>query len=121
VFLSGDQSAATFSLEIQDDDMPKEARAALDATLRFNRTRGFVEEIRVVSKRPFKPAAIAKVERMEQSQLYAPQGDAGLVTLVEMRSIAKGKAMMKAFDQDVVVTYSAIEAVDAPPRAKPTK
>lgn len=120
-FLSGDASVATFSLPIDDEDMPKEARSALDATLRFNRAQGFVEEVRVVSKRPFKPAAVAKVERMEQVQRYAPQGAAGPVTLVETRSFAKGKAMMKSFDQNIVVAYSAIEAVEAPTRAKPTK
>jgi hypothetical protein len=120
-FLSGDASVATFSLPIDDEDMPKEARSALDATLRFNRALGFVEEVRVVSKRPFKPAAVAKVERMEQVQRYAPQGANGPVMLVEMRSLAKGKAMMKSFDQSIVIAYSAIEAVEAPTRAKPTK
>jgi hypothetical protein len=120
-FLSGDASFATFSLPIDDEKMPKEARSALDATLRFNREEGFVEEIRVVSKRPFKPAAVAKVERMEQLQRYAPQGESGPVTLVETHSLARGKAMMKSFDQNLVVAYSAIEAVDAPARARSTK
>jgi hypothetical protein len=54
-------------------------------------------------------------------QRYAPQGANGPVMLVEMRSLAKGKAMMKSFDQSIVIAYSAIEAVEAPTRAKPTK
>ncbi len=109
---------ALFRISIDDPEMTQDMRAALVATARLDRAGDHVSSIEVRSTKPFKPAAIAKIEKMRQLQRYAPVGPGGVVLLVASESEAEGKAMFKSFSSKTRIAYSDFEAVDAPPRAK---
>ncbi len=111
-------SAAVFRLALDGPDMAAEMRDAIEARATLDRAGGYVSEIEIRSIKPFKPAAIARIATMRQSQRFAPVGPNGLPILIEARSSVEGKAMLKSFRQDVKITYSDFVAVNAPPREK---
>lgn len=115
--VSVDDDDAVFSIPITDPNLPEKARAALSATVRLDRKAGYVSSVEVLSKAPFKPAAIARVDSMRQSQVYAPAGPNGEILLISSQSQSAGEAMMKSFNSNVRMAYSDFEKVDAPPRA----
>jgi hypothetical protein len=114
--LSEDQ--ALFRISIDDPEMPAEMKGALEATAHLDRDGGLVTTIEVRSTRPFKPAAVAKIESMRQTQRYALVAPGGAPLLVASESQVTGKAMLKSFSSSVRVAYSDFQAVDAPPRTK---
>jgi hypothetical protein len=116
--LRADAKEAVFAIDLSDPDMSAEMKSALSATATLDRERGHVSAVEIVSMKPFKPAAVAKIETMRQLQRYAPVGPDGLALLVASDAEARGSAMFKAFEQKTSVTYSDFEAVDAPPRAE---
>lgn len=114
--LRSDAKEALFAIDISDPDMSAEMKSALSATATLDRETGHVSAVEIVSTKPFKPAAVAKIETMRQLQRYAPVGPGGLALLVASDAEARGSAMFKSFEQKTSVVYSDFEAVDAPPR-----
>ncbi len=115
--LRADAREAAFRIAVDDPEMAPEMKAALSATATLDRAAGHVTAIEIISTKPFKPAPVAKIEKMRQLHRFAPVGPDRLVMLVSAVSEAKGKAMFKAFDEKADMAYSDFEAVDAPPRA----
>jgi hypothetical protein len=118
--LSEDASTATFAGQIADKKTPKSVAEALEMTIVLDKRGGFVRKVAVVSKAPFKPSPVAKVERMSQTQTYEPAGPGGPALLNRSESIVAGEAMFKKFDEHVVMEYRNIEAagIDAVPDKK---
>lgn len=110
---------ATFRLKIDDPKMSDEMRGALSAIATFDRRTEHVSDITVSSRMPFKPAPVAKVEKMRQVQRYAPVGPDGAVLMTEVESIATGSAMLKKFNARTRIVYSDFEKVDAEPFKRP--
>lgn len=108
--LSEDASTATFAGQIADKKTPKSVADAVEMTIVLDKRSGFVSKIAVVSKAPFKPSPVAKVERMSQTQTYEPAEPGGPALLNRSESIVAGEAMFKKFDEHVVMEYRDIEA-----------
>lgn len=104
---------AVFSLKIDDPRMSEDISGALSAVATFNRRAKHVSEVTVSSRKPFKPAPVAKVETMRQVQRYAPVGPDGAVLMTEAESHAKGSAMLKKFESNTRILYSDFEKVEA--------
>lgn len=100
---------AIFSAPIIDDDLPPDA---LEMTITLDKKARSISRIDVRSLKPFKPAAIAKLTSMTQSQTYAPSDGEGPVLLQTSESTAIGKAMLKSFNSKTRQVYSDIEEVD---------
>jgi len=107
-FLKEEGGAYLFKAEVSDDDLPKDA---LEAIVSVSKEGGFIEKIETRSLKPFKPAAVAKVNSMMQVQTYsAPFGD-NPAFLATTESEAQGSAMFKKFDIKTREIYSDIERV----------
>lgn len=109
--VSEDAVSARFSGPINDPKAPVEVTNSMEMTLDLVKAGGFVRTISVASKQAFRPAAAAKVERMEQSQTYEPLVAGGPAILRGSRTIAVGEAMFKKFDQHIVMEYRDFERV----------
>lgn len=112
------ETQAVFSIPVPGERLPEKAKAAIAATVHFDRRAGIVASVEVEAREPFKPAAIARIDRMRQIQRYAAVGPAGEALLVSSLSDTAGEAMMKSFSSKAQLAYSDFEKVDAPPRAQ---
>jgi hypothetical protein len=108
---------AVFAIPVHDLRLPEKARAAIVATAHFDRKAGIVSSIEVEARESFKPAAIARIDKMRQVQRFAPVGPNGEALLVSSVSDTAGEAMLKSFSSKSQIAYSDFEKVDAPPRA----
>lgn len=115
--LSADADRAVFSIPISDPKTPAAVKEALAATAVLDRRAGYVSSVEIRSLRPFKPAAPVKITAMSQVQRYALPAPDGPALLVASESDAEGSAMFKSFSSKARLSYSAIEKVDAAPRA----
>lgn len=115
------ETEAVFSLPVLDSRLPEKAKAAIAATARFDRKAGIVSSIEIEARESFKPAAIARIDRMRQVQHFAPVGPEGEALLVSSLSDTAGEAMLKSFSSKAQLSYSEFEKVDAPPRAPKKK
>lgn len=107
------ESYAEFVAPFYEEDMPEDMQGALEAVIRLEKPGGYISRIDMRSIRPFKPAAVAKIKMMSQSQVYtAPSGD-GPAMLASTESAARGKAMFKKFASQSRVKISDIEKIDA--------
>lgn len=102
----------------EDGETPKAVREALEMTLTLDRAGGYIESVSIRALKPFKPAPVAKVEAMEQTQRYAPFAPGGVVLLRAADSNVSGEAMFKDFKSHSRTEYRDFEEVDAPPREK---
>ena len=110
---SDDDERAVFVTSIDDEEMPKKMREAVEMIVTVNKLAAFVETIEVRSTKPFKPAPVAKLERFSQVQTYALQGDGGPALLTSSHSDVAGKAMLKKFDSKSRTEYFDFESVPA--------
>ncbi len=115
--ISADAERAVFLIPISDPDTPAAVKEALAATATLDRRTGHVAAVEIRSTKPFKPAAVAKINAMRQLQRYEVLTPGGPALLVASESDAEGSAMFKAFSSKARLSYSEIEKVDAPPRA----
>lgn len=115
--ISADAGRAVFSIPINDPEVPKETQEALAATAVLNRASGHVESVEIRSTKPFKPAAVAKINTMRQLQRYKLLAPGGPALLIASEADAEGSAMFKSFATKARLAYSEIEKVEAPPRA----
>lgn len=115
--VSADADRAVFSIPISDPDTPASVKEALTATATLDRRSGHVAAVEIRSIKPFKPAAVAKINSMRQLQRYELLSPGGPALLVASESDAEGSAMFKSFSSKARLSYSDIEKVDAPPRA----
>lgn len=113
--LSVSPESAVFRIEIDEGSALGDATSALAATATLDRRSGHVAEIAVVSEKPFKPASVAKIDKLRQLQFYAPVGPAGAVLMTGSESELAGSAMFKKFSSRTRFAYSDYEAVEAPP------
>lgn len=109
--VSEDAVSAQFAGPINDPKAPEEVVNSMEITLQLDKPRAFVRAISIASKAPFKPAAIARVDRMEQTQTYEPLIAGGPAILRGSRTVAIGEAMFRKFDQQVVMEYRDFERV----------
>lgn len=115
------ETEAVFSIPVLDSRLPDKAKAAIVATARLDRTTGVISSIEIEAREPFKPAAIARIDRLRQVQRFAPVGPDGEALLVSSFSDTAGEAMMKSFSSRSQFAYSDFEKVDAPPRTPKKK
>ena len=102
---------ATFVGAVRDKDTPDSLARAVDMTMVLDKAGGYLRTISVKSKAAFKPAPVAKVERMTQIQSYEPIAPGGPALLRKAESSAAGEAMFKKFDQHVTMEYRDFERV----------
>ncbi len=105
------EAVAVFVGPVVSDDMPE---GVLEMTITLNKTDGFVSQIDVRSKKPFKPMPVAKIKSMTQNQTYAAPNDDGVALLQMSEGAANGKAMLKSFASHTRQTYFDIERIDPP-------
>ncbi len=111
VLVEETEAVAVFIGPVVSDDLPEDV---LEMTITLNKAEGFVEQIDVRSKKPFKPMPVAKIKSMNQSQIYAaPNGD-GVALLQASEGAANGKAMFKSFTTQSRQRYFEIERIDPP-------
>ena len=103
---------AVFSARVEDEDMPDEMKKALVATLILNKSSGVIRDVTVRAAEPFKPAAVAKVERFTQTQTYAQATPEWPPLLARSEMNVSGKAMFKSFEQHILIEYSDYELVE---------
>ena len=109
--VSETESEAVFVAQMNGEDAPKDA---LEAYITLDKTRGYVSTIELKSKQPFKPAAIAKINSLTQTQHFsAPQGD-GPALIMTSEAHVEGEAMFKSFTNETRQVFSDIEMVDVP-------
>ncbi|MEQ1929026.1 MAG: hypothetical protein ABL957_00645 [Parvularculaceae bacterium] len=106
-----DADTATFVGAVRDKDTPDSLARAVDMTMVLDKAGGYLRTISVKSKAAFKPAPVAKVERMTQIQSYEPIAPGGPALLRKAESSAAGEAMFKKFDQHVTMEYRDFERV----------
>lgn len=111
--VSEDDAVAVFAAPIRDEETPRAVAEAVELTLVLDKKGGFIRTVVLKSKAPFKPAPPARVERMEQTQIYEPLDAGGPALMRTSESIAVGEAMFKKFDQHVRMDYRDFEAVPA--------
>lgn len=113
VLVEEKEDYAIFSSSINDEDTPQKVRDAIEVLIRLEKSAGYVSEISLRSKEPFKPAPIAKIKSMMQRQEYSAPVDGGPALLRFSESAAEGKAMMKSFVSETRRTFLDIEPVSA--------
>lgn len=111
--VSEDAAVAVFAAPIRDKETPEAVARAVEMTLILDKKDGYIRSISLKSKEPFKPAPVARVERMEQSRTYEPLQAGGPALMRSSESIAAGEAMFKKFDSHVRMEYRDFEAVAA--------
>ena len=116
--LSADAERAVFEIPVSDPGTPDEVKKALAATAVLDRRTGHISSVEIRSVKPFKPAPVAKLTSMRQLQRYEPLAAGGPALMVASESDAEGSAMFRSFSSKARMTYSQIEKVDAPPRAR---
>lgn len=109
------EDQAVFRIPVDGPDLPKGAAEALAVAATLDRVAGRIAAIEIVSRSPFKPAPIVKVDQFRQLHRYEPAGADGAVLLVASESDTAGRAMFKPFRSTVRIAYSDFEAVDGPP------
>ncbi len=114
-----DETGDVFVGPVSGEDVPKRIGEALQLTLRLlpDAEKPTVSLIEIDAVESFKPAAIAKVNRLAQRQFFERVSPDWPPLLVRSLSETEGKAMFKSFKSDVEFRYSAFEPVDGPPFA----
>jgi len=100
---------AKFKAPVVDDELPPDA---LEMTVTLDKTAGYVSQIDVRALKPFKPAAVAKIKSMTQSQTYVVPDGGGFAMLQTSENEVAGKAMLKSFTSHSRQTYSDIVPID---------
>ncbi|NWG70471.1 MAG: hypothetical protein HXY23_02535 [Parvularculaceae bacterium] len=106
-----DETAARFKGPIDDPEAPEAVVNSMEMTFELSKPEAFVRTVSVHSLKPFKPAAVARVERMVQTQTYQPLVPGGPALLRGSQTIAVGEAMFRKFDQRLVTEYRDFELV----------
>ncbi len=102
---------AIFTAPVVSEDLPE---GVLEMTIMLNKAAGFVSQIDMRSIKPFKPAAIAKIKSMTQSQTFAAPDSDGVALLQTSEGAANGKAVLKSFTSQSRQSYFDIERIDPP-------
>ncbi len=105
---------ALFTASLADDaDTPKKVREALELTFRLEKQGGYISSVEMRSIKPFKPAAIAKIDSLVQAQSYAaPEEPGGPALMTESVNETEGRAMMKRFKSVMRQEFSDFERID---------
>lgn len=107
--VSESKTEAVYVAQLDDDDAPKDA---LEVFITLNKPGAYISSIELKSKKPFKPAPVAKVKKLVQTQRFAaPEGD-GPALIVTSEAHIEGEAMFKSFSTDTRQTFSEIEQVE---------
>lgn len=92
---------------------PKAMREATRLTLTVDIPHRFVSRIDVRSIAPFKPAAVARIDRLVAVQTYDRAGEIWPPLLVRSENEVSGKALLKTFDEKTRIVYDDFEPVVA--------
>ncbi|MFC2951358.1 hypothetical protein ACFOOP_05430 [Marinicaulis aureus] len=108
---SENETEAVYVAQLDDDDAPKDA---LEVFITLNKPDAYISSIELKSKKPFKPAPVAKVMKLVQTQRFAaPEGN-GPALIVSSEAHIEGEAMFKSFSTDTRQIFSEIEQVEVP-------
>lgn len=111
--VSEDEERAVFEAPIRDKKTPEAIAKAISMTITLDKKGGYVREVALKSREPFKPAPVARVDVMEQTQRYEPLSPGGQALLRSSVSVASGEAMFKKFNSRVRMDYRDFEPVAA--------
>jgi hypothetical protein len=102
---------AVFAAPLSDPQMPKAVRDSVDMQILVDVGRTYVERVEIVSRRPFKPAPVARVDSMVQTRSYAPLADGGPALLRLSRTDLTGEAMFKSINRRSRTEFFDFEAI----------
>lgn len=102
---------AVFVAQVDDDDAPKDA---LEVYITLDKAGGYVSSIELKSKQPFKPAPVAKVNSLVQTQRFAAPAADGPALIATSDSQVEGEAMFKSFASETHQVFSDIERIKMP-------
>ncbi|MEZ5893928.1 MAG: hypothetical protein R3C58_12400 [Parvularculaceae bacterium] len=111
VLKSDTASEAVFALPVADEDLPPDA---VEVLVTLDKATGHVVKTTVHSIKPFKPAAVAKVNALRQDTTYVALGDGGPPVISVSESEVEGKAMFKSFKSRSRQVYTDVERIDPP-------
>ena len=109
--VSETESEAVFVAQVNDDEAPKDA---LEVYITLDKAGGYVSSIELKSKQPFKPAPVAKVNSLTQTQRFAAPAADGPALIATSESKLEGEAMFKSFANETFQVFSDIERIDMP-------
>lgn len=103
--------ALIYDVMFRDEDgkpMPRQMREAMTMQLTLDRSGGYIRTVSLQADKPFKPAAIAKIEEMEVRRSYAPVEPGGPALLNAVYNKVAGSAMFRKFDEEYTLEFSDI-------------
>ncbi len=109
--VSDTQTEAVFLAPVDEEDAPRDA---LEVYITLDKTAGYVSAIELKSKQPFKPAAVAKVNALNQIQRFSAPEEGGPALIATSETQVEGEAMFKSFASTTRQVFSEIERIEMP-------
>lgn len=112
--ISEDSGSATYQFAPAPDGESEKFIEALQGELVIDRTSKTVKSFRVYNTKPFKPAAVAKIKKMNTVYEYQ-EASPGVILVSRIEVVAKGRVFgLKKIDMQQEIEFSELEFITAP-------